>query len=111
MRLLWLVSLLLLMAFAGYRSLLRSAFAEPTQAVPVMVDVGDTVQISGAPVGCRVTAPRAVKTFDCRVAGPLAGSYGILMSSRRLEVVRFRTAHVAKVVFVANQHGGFKTCR
>jgi hypothetical protein len=111
MRLLWLVSLLLVVASAGYRSLLRSAFAEPTQAVPVMVEVGDTVQVSGAPLGCRVTAPRAVKTLDCRVAGPLAGSYGILMSSRRLQVVRFRTAHLAKVVFVADQHGAFRTCR
>src|SRR5690349_24631192 len=112
MRLVWLISLLLVLALSGYRSLLRPADAGPTQAaVPVMIDTGGTVQVTGAPLGCRVIVPNGVKTLDCRVAGSLAGSYGTLMSPNRVQVVRFRSAHVAKVVFVATQHGGFRTCR
>ena len=111
MRLFWLISLLLALAFAGYRSLLRPAHAAPRQAAPVMLDTGDTVQVTGAPLGCRVIVPAGVKTLDCRLAGPLAGSYGTLMSARHLQVVRFRSAHVAKVVFVATQRGGSRTCR
>jgi hypothetical protein len=45
------------------------------------------------------------------VAGSLAGSYGTLMSTRRVQVVRFRSPHVAKIVFTATQHAGFRTCR
>jgi hypothetical protein len=111
MRLVWLISLLLVVALCGYQSLLRPAHAGPSQAAPVMIDTGGTMQVTGAPLGCRVIVPSGVKTLDCRLAGPLAGSYGILMSSRRVQVVRFRSAHVAKVVFVATQRGGFRTCR
>jgi len=111
MRLFCLISFLLAVVFAGYSSLLRPAGAGPTQATPVMLDTGETMQVSGAPLGCRVIIPNGVKTLDCRVAGPLAGSYGTLLSGARLQVVRFRSAHVAKVVFIATQHGGSRTCR
>jgi len=111
MRLFWLISLLLVLASAGYRSLLGPAHAAPRQATPVMLDTGQTMQVVGAPLGCRVTLSSGVKTLDCRVAGPLAGSYGALMSAGRLQVVRFRSARVAKVVFVATQHGTYRTCR
>jgi hypothetical protein len=102
MRLFWPISLLLAVALA-----VRPAHA----AAPVMLNVGDTAQVAGAPLGCRVTVSGGLKTLDCRVAGPLAGSYGTLMSAKRIQVVRFRNAHAAKVVFVATQHGGFRTCR
>jgi hypothetical protein len=111
MRLFWRISMLLVLAVAGYRSLSGPAHAAQSQAMPVMLDTGQTMQVVGAPLGCRVTVSSGVKTLDCRVAGRLTGSYGALMSSRRLRVVRFRSAHVAKVVFVATQHGTYRTCR
>jgi hypothetical protein len=111
MRLFWLILALLMFAVGAYRFLPRQAHAAVSATEPVLLDTGQAVQVSGAPLGCRVIAPSGVKTLDCRVAGPLAGSYGTLMSGKRLQVVRFRSARVAKVVFIATQHGGFRTCR
>ena len=88
----------------------RSAGAEPSQGGPIVLQVGDIVQVSGAPVGCKVIARNGGEFLDCRISGPLAGSYGTLMTGKRLQVVRFRNARVAKVVFDATQHGGFKVC-
>jgi hypothetical protein len=111
MRLFWLILALLVAALGGSLLLLRAALAAPAQATPVLIDTGDAVQVSGAPIACRVITPAGVKSLDCRVGGQLAGTYGALMSAKRLQVVRFRNAHVAKVVFVATQRGGFRTCR
>jgi hypothetical protein len=111
MRLFWLILLPLAAALGGSFLLLRSAHAAPAQATPVLIDAGDTVQVSGVPLACRVITPAGMKSLDCRVGGQLAGTYGTLMSPTRLRVVRFRNAHVAKVVFVATQRGGFRTCR
>ena len=111
MRLFWLIPVFLVVALCGYPLLLRSAPAASTQDQPVILETGGVVQVSGAPLACRVIVPNGVKTLDCRVAGSLAGSYGTLMTARRLQVVRFRNVRVAKVVFVATQHGGFRVCR
>jgi hypothetical protein len=78
---------------------------------PIFLHPGDVVQVSGAPLGCRVVVPGGLETLDCRVAGSLTGSYGTLISARRVRVVRFRSAHLAKIVFVATQRGAFRTCR
>ena len=88
----------------------RSAHAEQSAGEPIVLQVGDEVQVSGAPVGCKLIARNGGRFLDCRVAGTLAGSYGTLMTGKRLQVVRFRNARVAKVVFDATQHGGFKVC-
>jgi hypothetical protein len=110
MRLFLLISSLVLVALCIYFAVLRPAHAAHAGQT-VLLRPGDVVQVSGAPLGCRLVVPSGLKTLDCRRAGSLAGSYGTLMSTRRVQVVRFRSAHAAKVVFVATQHGGFKTCR
>jgi hypothetical protein len=110
MRLFWLISSLVVLALCAYFAVLRPAQGARA-GQPILLGPGDIVQVSGAPLGCRVIVPSGLKTLDCRVAGSLAGSYGTLFSVRRVQVVRFRNAHVAKVVFVATQHGGFRTCR
>lgn len=110
MRLFFLISSLVLIALCAYFAVLRPARAAHA-GQPIFLNPGDRVAVSGAPLGCRVVAPGGLKTLDCRVAGPLAGSYGTLMSAGRVRVVRFRSAHVAKIIFVATQHGGYRTCR
>ena len=110
MRVFWLITSVALIALSAYFAVLRPARAAHA-GEPILIRPGDVVQLSGAPLGCRFIVPSGLRTLDCRVAGSLAGSYGTLMSPRRVQVVRFRDARVAKVVFVATQHGGFRTCR
>jgi hypothetical protein len=69
------------------------------------VNVGDIVRVSGAAdIGCRVIRHDGFRTLDCRRAGPLAGTYGIMLNKREVLVVRFRNATSAKIVVVA-KHG------
>ena len=110
MRLFLLISSLVVLALCAYFASLRPARAAHA-GQPIVLNPGDRIAVSGAPLGCRVVVPGGRKTLDCRVAGSLAGSYGTLMTAGRVQVVRFRSAHVAKIVFVATQHGGFMTCR
>jgi hypothetical protein len=110
MKLVWLIGSLVVLALCAYFAILRPAHAAQA-GKQVVLRPGDVVQVSGAPLGCRLIVPNGAKTLDCRVAGSLAGSYGTLMTTRRVQVVRFRSPHVAKIVFVATQHGGFRTCR
>ena len=88
----------------------RSAHAARSQPGPTFLDVGDSFQVTGASLGCKVVAREGGKGVDCRVSGPLTGSYGTLMTETHLLVVRFRSAHLAKVVFDARQRHGFTTC-
>ena len=110
MKLICLISLLIVLALCAYLAVLRPAHAA-REGGSILLAPGDVVQVSGAPLGCRVIVPNGFKTLDCRLAGSQAGSYGTLMTARRVQVVRFRSAHLAKIVFVATQHGGFRTCR
>jgi hypothetical protein len=103
--------LLSCIALGAHLSGLRSAHASPSLNQPVFLEVGDTVQVAGAPVGCKVISRNGAKWLDCRISGPLAGSYGTLFNGTRLQVVRFRDNRVAKVVFTATHHGGFRVCR
>jgi hypothetical protein len=75
------------------------------------MNVGDSIVISRVPLGCKVISFRGSRALDCRIAGPLAGSYGTIASGERLLVVRFRSDHLARVVFNARQHGDSKLCR
>jgi hypothetical protein len=111
MRFVALIVLLLSIPLSSQIWTMHSAHAAGSQQGPVFLDVGDSFQVAGAPLGCKVIERRGGKSLDCRVAGRLAGSYGTLMSATRLDVVRFRSGRVAKVVFTATQHGGFTVCR
>ena len=107
---LFVLTISLVTALCAFLAVIRPAGAAHA-GQPISLRPGDVVQVSGAPLGCRVIVPGGVKTLDCRVGGPVAGSYGTLMTAKRVQVVRFRGAHLAKVVFVARQHGSFRTCR
>jgi hypothetical protein len=61
-------------------------------------------------MGCRVARQGGHVVVDCRRGGPLAGTYGTMISARRAEVVRYRSNSVAKVVFTATQGGGARRC-
>ena len=111
MRIPGLIVMLVFIGAAAHLWTVRSARATSSQSGPMFLEVGDAVQVSGAPVGCKVVARNGGKVLDCRISGRLAGSYGTLMTGRRLRVVRFRSARVGKIVFDATQHGGFKVCR
>jgi hypothetical protein len=111
MRLVALIVLLSSIPLGALIWTMRPAHAAASQNPPVLLDVGDSFQVAGAPVGCKVIAGGGGKLLDCRIGGRLRGSYGTLMSATRLRVVRFTSDRVAKVVFTATQHGGFRVCR
>jgi hypothetical protein len=73
----------------------------------VVLSAGDIARVADLPVGCRVVRrglPPATM-LDCRRAGRLAGTYGVLLGRWNLRVVRFTSAHEARVVLSA-RHGG-----
>jgi hypothetical protein len=72
---------------------------------------GDIAKVSGAPIGCVVRRQDGYPALDCRRIGPLAGSYGTILTSRRVLVVRFENQKTAKVVFSARHNKlGVHTC-
>lgn len=78
---------------------------------PIVLKIGDQVQVEGQPVGCRVARQSGAVVVDCRRAGALAGTYGTMLSSRKAMIVRFRSNTVGKVVFTATHRGGARRCR
>jgi hypothetical protein len=76
-----------------------------------VVRPGDVVRVSGIPVGCRVVTrgvPPATM-LDCRRAGPLRGTYGILFGRSNVRVIRFTSTQAARIVVKA-RHGGDIVC-
>jgi hypothetical protein len=71
----------------------------------IVLKVGDRVTVDGQPLGCRVARQGGHAVVDCRRGGPLAGTYGTVISAHRALVVRYRSNSVAKVVYSA-EHGG-----
>jgi hypothetical protein len=72
---------------------------------------GDIAKVTGAPLGCIVRKQDGYPALDCRRIGPLAGSYGTILTSRKVLVVRFESQKVAKVVFSARHNKlGVHTC-
>lgn len=130
----WLLALLALNA--GVLALTRSDGAsaqvvpgvtvplpDPTQPLPggslpappgvpqqVVLRVGDTARVDGAPMGCQVTLRGGRPAMECRRDGHLAGTYGTFMTQGSLKVARFRSADTAQVVFSARQGGGWRAC-
>jgi hypothetical protein len=104
-----LVTLTVVLAGLGAASTWAAAkgTTDPT-ALPLRV--GDVIQVSGTRVGCKVMMRSGVRTLDCRRSGPLAGTYGALLTSRRVVVVKFRNADVAEVVFTARHLGRAVAC-
>jgi hypothetical protein len=75
-----------------------------SRASQLTIDVGDVVQVAGGDIGCKVVRRRLVKTLDCRRAGPLPGTFGVMIDKERVVVARFETAHTAKIILSAH-HG------
>jgi hypothetical protein len=83
-----------------------------TNPLPIALNVGDIVRVSGAPIGCVVRLQAKVKTLDCRRIGALPGTYGTLLNGQSVRVVRFETASIAKIVFSAqHRRNNAHTCR
>ena len=72
------------------------------QPSTIPVTLGDVVKVTGAPVGCLVRRQDGYRALDCRRVGPLAGSYGTILTSRKVLVVRFESQKTAKIVFSAH---------
>jgi hypothetical protein len=79
----------------------------------VVLAAGDVARVMDIPVGCRV-ARRGVPPatmLDCRRAGRLDGTYGVLFGRWNVRVVRFQGAHDAQVVFSARHGSGAVCCK
>jgi hypothetical protein len=74
--------------------------AAQEEAIPVAV--GDIVKVSAAPLGCIVRFQNGLRALDCRKTGPLAGTYGAILTSRQLMVVRYASRKAGKIVFSAH---------
>jgi hypothetical protein len=48
--------------------------------------------------------------IDCRRAGPLAGTYGTLLTAREAALIRFESRHVAKRFAEATHDGSIRRC-
>jgi hypothetical protein len=48
--------------------------------------------------------------LDCRRAGPLRGTYGVLFGRSNVRVVRFNSAQAARVVVKATHGAGVVCC-
>jgi hypothetical protein len=79
----------------------------------VVLAAGDIARVMDIPVGCQVVrrgVPPATM-LDCRRAGRLDGTYGVLFGRWNVRVVRFQGAHDAQVVFSARHGGGAVCCK
>ena len=79
---------------------------------PTVLQLGDVVTVSGAPVGCIARTRQSVRVLDCRRLGKHTGTYAAIVSGLGVLVARYETERVAKVVFSArHQIRKTKTCR
>jgi hypothetical protein len=82
-----------------------------SQGSTIPLAQGDIAKVTGAPIGCVVRKQDGYPALDCRRIGPLAGSYGTILTSRKVLVVRFENQRTAKVVFSARHKSlGVHTC-
>jgi hypothetical protein len=80
----------------------------------VPVRLGDRIRVVDAPmIGCRVVRMSQLGgrvVIDCRRAGPLAGTYGTLLTAREAALIRFESRHTAKRVAEARHDGSMQRC-
>ena len=84
-----------------------------TSAQTFVVRPGDRIRVLDVPMACRVVHVREFGNrvaFDCRRGGPLARTYGTLLTAREAALVDFESAHRAKVVAVARHSGDVRRC-
>jgi hypothetical protein len=89
---------------------IRSAPAASTSS-PIVVNVGDLIQVAQTHISCGVLRRSGANVIQCVAPPPLRGTYGALMSDRKVLVLHFRNNTTAKVVFTATQKKTASACR
>lgn len=89
---------------------IRSAPAASTSS-PIVVNVGDLIQVAQTHISCGVLRRSGANVIQCVAPPPLRGTYGALMSDRKVLVLHFRSNTTAKVVFTAIQRKSASACR
>ena len=89
---------------------IRSAPAGSSSS-PIVVNVGDLIQLAHTHISCGVLHRGGANVIQCVAPPPLRGTYGALMSDRRVLVLHFRNNTTAKVVFTAIQRKSSSACR
>jgi hypothetical protein len=106
-----LLAAVVLLAFATVTLALRGGSpARAAATKTVVLAVGDSMTVDGAPIGCQVVERDGRAVVDCRRAGRLKGTYTTLFDERRIRVARFRSSDSAKVVFTAKHRGRARRC-
>ena len=100
-----------LLGVAMFGSFVIRAARATNAATPIVVNLGDLVQVAGTHVSCGVIRRSGVTVLQCLAPPPLRGTYGTLMGDKRVLVVRFRNDTTAKVVFTAIQKRRSLACR
>ena len=95
-------------AFGAVSTWAAATETHDPNALPLAV--GDVIEVTGTRVGCKVTVRAGARTLDCRRSGTLAGTYGALLTSGRVVVVRYRSRRTAEVVFSARHLGEAVAC-
>jgi hypothetical protein len=106
-----------LCAVAGTGAWLGSATAAGTgsgvAAASIIVRPGDEVRVPNAAIACRVVRVREFGKrlgFDCRRGGPLAGTYGTVLTAREAALVEFQSSRTAKVVAIGKHSREAERC-
>jgi hypothetical protein len=100
-----------LVAWLGQNDGASAAGAGKTSAIAVRV--GDRIRVVDSPVGCRVVRMRQLGgriVIDCRKGGRLTGTYGTLLTAHEAGLVRFETAHTARLLVVGTHGGRVRNC-
>ena len=100
-----------LLGLAVFGSFVIRAARATNAATPIVVNLGDLVQVAGTRVSCGVIRRSGATVLQCLAPPPLRGTYGTLMGDKRVLVVRFRNDTTAKVVFTAIQKRRSLACR
>ncbi len=100
-----------LLGLTVFGSLVIRAARATNAAAPIVVNVGDLVQVAGTHVSCGVLRRSGANVIQCVAPPPLRGTYGTVVGDRKVLVIRFRNDTTAKVVFTAIQKRRSSACR
>ena len=86
----------------------------PAPQVPdlqqVVLGVGDSFRVDGAPLGCQVTRRGGRPTIECRRGGSVTKTYGTFLDTRGLTVARFKNSTTAQTILTAKHRGSWRVC-
>ena len=100
-----------LLGLSVFGSLVIRAARATNAAAPIVVNLGDLVQVAGTHVSCGVLRRSGANVIQCVAPPPLRGTYGTVVGDRRVLVIRFRNDTTAKVLFTAIQKRRSSACR